>query len=377
VRSPAATILVTLVTLALTSCAEPSSPAPEQRATSDPTFAKASGIITTDLGTLPNGGGSIAWAIDNVGTTIVGYANPSTEAVVPWHATRWTFANGVWTIEDLTGFFPSGTTSSNAWDINADGDIVGNMGPISGSNHAYLLPQGAAQAIDLHAPLCNGATDAATGSSAYAINAPGEVVGTRSGRVFHWAAGCVTLLPTLGYPSSAAGTYDVANDINDDGVVVGWSRDVGGVLRPVRWTKTANADGTVTWQIAQLPMPAGFTSGGGASAVNNAGVIVGSGRNAAGVRVALCWEPSGEVTTMPTLGGDSHPQAINAAGDVVGESYDKSGVQHAVRWPATGGIQKLARLGRAQDVNAGNQIVGSRSSKGGEFTYFATVWTLP
>jgi probable HAF family extracellular repeat protein len=380
-RSLAATILATL---AATSCAEPFSPTPELRAPPEPAIRRA-GIVTTDLGTLPNGSGSVARAIDAAGTTIVGYAAPSTEPGVPWRATRWRLTNGVWTIEDLTGFFPSGAISSSAWDINGDGDIVGHMGQIYGYDHAYLLANGAAQATDLHAPLCNGATDNGISSSAYAINANDEVVGVRyepytnsaSARAFHWAAGCATLLPTLGDPSSPERTYDVATDINDNGVVVGYSRDVGGVYRAVRWTKTINADGTATWEIAQLPMPLGFTSGGVASAINNAGVIVGSGGDAAGAKVALCWEPSGEVTTMPTLGGDSHPWAINAAGDAVGYSRDNSFVQHAVRWPAAGGIQKLARLGNAYDLDDNKQIAGNKSSKGGDFTYFATLWILP
>src|SRR5947199_102209 len=83
---------------ALASCAEPSSPTHKTLAPSSPVFATSSKITTTNLGTLPNGGSSVAYGIDAVGATIVGYAYPSTGSGVPQHATRWVFASSRWTI---------------------------------------------------------------------------------------------------------------------------------------------------------------------------------------------------------------------------------------------------------------------------------------
>ena len=371
--------------LALASCAEPSSPTHKTVAPSSPVFATSSKITTTNLGTLPNGGSSVAYGIDAVGATIVGYAYPSTGSGVPQHATRWVFASSRWTIQDLTSSFPTGTAGSTAYDISGSGDIVGFMLLSSSYVHAFLLPKGAIQATDLHAPLCNGATDAQNSSYAYAINPGGEVVGVRytqpdpnnaARRAFHWGAGCMTQLPTLGDPSSAQGTYDGASDINDYGVVVGTSRAIGGVYRAVRWNRMTDADGTVRWEITPLPVPSGFTSS-GASAINNSGEIVGSGLDAAGVRVALCWEPTGEVMTMPTLGGNSAAVGLNESGDAVGWSYGPAG-QSSVRWPAAGGIQRLSQGGTiagASDANDKQQIVGNEFSKNQPI--LAALWTVP
>jgi uncharacterized membrane protein len=375
--------LAALAALALASCAEPSSPTHETVASSSPVLATSSKITTTNLGTLPNGGASVAYAIDPVGATIVGYAYPSTGSGVPQHATRWVFASSRWTIQDLASSFPTGTTGSTAYDVSGSGDIVGFMLLSSGYVHAFLLLKGATQATDLHAPLCNGATDAQNSSYAYAINPGGEVVGVRytqpdpnnaSRRAFHWAAGCMTQLPTLGDPSSAQGTNDGVSDINDYGVAVGMSRAIGGVYQAVRWNRMTDADGTVRWEITQLPVPSGFTSS-GASAINNSGEIVGSGLDAAGVRVALCWEPTGEVMTMPTLGGNSAAEGLTEAGDAVGWSYGNA-VQNSVRWPAAGGIERLSNGGTvagANDANNKKQIVGHAFSK----TIYATLWTVP
>jgi uncharacterized membrane protein len=153
------------------------------------------------------------------------------------------------------------------------------------------------------------------------------------------------------------------------------SRAIGGVYRAVRWNRMTDADGTVRWEITQLPVPSGFTST-GASAINNSGEIVGSGLDATGVRIALCWEPMGQVMTMPTLGGDSAAVGLNEAGDAVGWSYGNAR-QNSVRWPAAGGIQKLSNGGvaGASDANDKQQIVGDEFSKNEPI--HAALWTVP
>jgi probable HAF family extracellular repeat protein len=122
---------------------------------------------------------------------------------------------------------------------------------------------------------------------------PNELMG------FVWKDGVFTTLPTLG------GSFNVPNDIDDDGTIVGRVSDLTGIIRPVMWK-----DGQV------IPLtPAGV--GGNAQAINRAGTIVGLAPHAVrwvnGVLEPLA-APPGAVSTSAV--------GINNTGLVVGSAFD-------------------------------------------------------
>lgn len=117
-----------------------------------------------------------------------------------------------------------------------------------------------------------------------------------------------------------------AEDINDSGLIVGWTEDFSGSSpMPVRWS----ASGTPSL----LTMP-GTANGGNAIAINNAGKIVG-------------WVKSSGVNTPARLGANpallfagfrGSATDINEAGAVVGYIYTtpSSGVSWPMHWSSTG-----------------------------------------
>jgi len=205
-----------------------------------------------DLGTLPGGDYSSAFAINDSGV-VVGTSNTSTSS----HAFSWIPAQG---LRDL-GTLP-GANASAAFAINNLGQIAGSSGV-----HAALWTGGAIQDL--------GTLDGAT-SEAHGINNLGQVVGlsdTSSGsHAFLWKDGAMQDLGLL--PGDASSR---ANHINDNGMVVGASQGSGGV-RAFVWTSTAGMQ-----QLGSLSD--GIYSE--AFDVNNAGQVVGEVATALGTRAFL------------------------------------------------------------------------------------------
>ncbi|MEM7308361.1 MAG: hypothetical protein AAF682_16900 [Planctomycetota bacterium] len=162
-----------------------------------------------------------------------------------------------------------------------------------------------------------------------------------------------------------------ANGINDLGVVVGASTSVStlGLLtffdRAVRW----DASGGVT------DLAAAATGGATlelfrAWDVNDAGQIVGFGRDASiPAGRGFLWD-AGVVTEIPPLPGvpasrPTQARGINGAGQVVGYAEDSGGFAHALLWEA-GALTDLhdgagvpGRTSEAWDVNEAGWIAGS------------------
>jgi uncharacterized membrane protein len=139
-----------------------------------------------------------------------------------------------------------------------------------------------------------------------AINLYGQVAGQGAdGIAFLWQDGEFTPLGTLG------GAQSYANDLNDAGVVVGWSHDTAGKMKSFRWGAVPgtmeNLDATVVFQ-------------GVAEAINNRAEIVGWRSNGTSFRSTF-WDasvPNGEIL----FPGSSHKAfGINDFGDVVGVKY--------------------------------------------------------
>ena len=225
-----------------------------------------------DLGTLPGGDYSSAFAINDSGV-VVGTSNTSTST----HAFSWTIAQG---LQDL-GTLP-GTNASAALAINNPGQIVGSSGV-----HAALWSGGNIQDLGT----LGGAT-----SEAHGINNLGAIVGvsdTSSGpHAFLWQNGAMQDLGVLSGDTSSR-----ADHINDSGTVVGASEGSGGV-RAFVWTSAAGmqslgADGVYSE----------------AFDTNNAGQVVGEFASSLGARAFLWTSQAGLI--------DLNTKVTNLPGDVV------------------------------------------------------------
>jgi probable HAF family extracellular repeat protein len=308
-----------------------------------------------------------------------------------------------------------GGSASEAWDTNADGQVVGWSETSDGSAHAFSwTPAGGM--VDL-------GTLGGASSRAVAVNAGGQVVGWSeasdgSTHAFSWtgAGGMVDL--GLG----------VAAAVNAGGQVVGWGETQDGSVHAFSWTEAGgmvdlglgkaaavNAGGQV---VGQDGSASAFSWTGGAGKVNlgpGAALAVSDSGQAVG-RIRICspvcchetcfhgacvckwlcseacrteafsWTQAGGRVGLGTLGGDSSwPTAVNIAGQVVGTSETADGSTHALLWTRTGGMIDLGTLGGAQSevgswdrpfhyaVNAAGQVVGTSETADGSFHGFS--WT--
>ncbi|HZE22549.1 MAG TPA: hypothetical protein VE054_01040 [Blattabacteriaceae bacterium] len=225
-----------------------------------------------DLGTLPGGDYSSAFAINDSGV-VVGSSNTSTSM----HAFSWTTSQG---LQDL-GTLP-GTNASSAFAINNQGQIVGSSG-----DHAALWSGGSIQDLGT----LGGAT-----SEAHGINNLGAIVGvsdTSSGpHAFLWQKGAMQDLGLLSGDTSSR-----ADHINDNGTVVGASEGSGGV-RAFVWTSAAG--------MQPLGSDGVYSE---AFDINNAGQVVGEVASSLGTRAFLWTSQAGLV--------DLNTKVSNLPGDVV------------------------------------------------------------
>lgn len=258
-----------------------------------------SGGSMIDLGILPNSTWCVALRINDVGQ-VVG------KCAVNGYDRAFLYSNGVMT--DL-GLIVGGS-SSIAQGINNQGQIVG-YNVINGVAHGFLYSNGTVTDIG-SLPGCDSSTVAT------AINDIGQVVGSSCNQAFLYSGGTMKSLGYLsGYP------YTDVTGINNGGQIVGMS------IESIYYNGNASAflysNGTIT--------DLGFLTGdwwSGATDINNIGQVVIRGY----YRSFLYSD--GKMTELSTLidsnSGLSLVDAfsINDAGQIVGSGRDSNGNPRAI-----------------------------------------------
>ncbi|MGD9648206.1 MAG: hypothetical protein AB7U73_21020 [Pirellulales bacterium] len=151
-------------------------------------------------------------------------------------------------------------------------------------------------------------TDLGPGVNPQAINNAGQVTGQAAGQAFLWSAGVLTPLGTLG------GAESFGNDLNDSGVVVGWSYDADGVQKGFKWQAgvMTNLDSVTAL-------------GSSAEAINVYDEIVGWKTNSSVYRSAWWLNANIAVGGQLMFGLGNHKAlGINDQGKIVGVALDAS-----------------------------------------------------
>lgn len=175
----------------------------------------------------------------------------------------------------------------------------------------------------------------------------------------------------------AGDTAGFASAVNAAGVVVGMSVDMATFAsRPMIYR-----DGV----LAPLPV-LGSSSGGSADDLNNDGVIVGSLSGEDNTPRPVRWAADGTPFALPTLGGDlGVAEGVNDQGQIVGWSWTAEGNQHATLWdgdvPVDLGTVGEGEYSGATDINENGLIVGYTATTfmapegAAGLPYTAVIWT--
>jgi len=306
----------------------------------------------TDLGILPGDNASRGWAINSTGW-VTGNSGP--------HAIYWTKNTGM---QDL-GCIGQGFAGA----VNDKNRIVGDCGPTGDTIIAFVWTR--STGIQDIGTLPNG-----TFSGANGINNFNQVVGTSNYgpsfndlHAFYWtkAKGMIDL-GTLG------GEFSLANAINNSGQVVGYSSfDTTFNSHAFLWTASGGMQ-----DLGKLRTG----SNSDASAINDAGIIVGNADNSKGNLRAVRWK-NGRIHNLGLLNGSTYSFAtsINNEGVIVGESGPQgTDVSHAVIWGQNGNLRDLNKLVcggtefvllSARAINDSGQIAGYGMINGETHAYLA------
>lgn len=227
------------------------------------------------------------------------------------YACLWDAVNGFQDLGTLGG------TNSRAFDINDQGNIVGNADIVGDVAHAFIWdPINKMQ--DIGNPNVN--------SSARAINSSNQVVGTswdsnNNNLAFYWDP--VNKMQELG---TLGGSISFARGINDHGQIAGYSTDSNGQSHVFLWDQVN--------KMTDLGSPGSYAVY--TFEINNLDQIVGSYSLDAqlnGPSRPFVWDPVNKWQELPTLGGKYNSAiSINDAGQIVGYSAIESGRIHAVLW---------------------------------------------
>jgi hypothetical protein len=268
---------------------------------------------------------------------------------------------------------------SSAFDINDEGSVVGRADTLGTSGRAVVWDSRSGSVRSLGT------------LEAYVIDNNRTVLGLVSGvGPVRWAYDGASDSWTWTELPSPTGDNAFPQDVNQSGVIVGWADSVvGGVTGAIMWptpTQWVALDQARRWSYSS------------ASAVNEAGWVVGYGRNVAGAGDAWVWVPNapggttGTFAVLPRFAGvvDQHATGLNDLGDVVGWGETSKGADYALLWrrnpsaarsdlsdlylpPADLGAA-VGKTGRASDINNAGIVVGRAHSAAYRYTYDAFVW---
>ena len=268
------------------------------------------GSVKTDLGTLPGGDQSVANGINSL-RQVVGSAHNSAGV---FHGFMW--QSGV--LRDLGAYPPEDNIGSQSFAnaINDAGliagsvDLAGVVWNLAGTPNFPPFPP--AVRVTDPGPFHPARTSA--------INNAGQAVGKHLSLAsgFRWQSGTLTLLPTIG-PLD-----DWAMGINELGEVVGRAL----LGPPLRYH-------AVKWPNLTTVLDIGTLGGTNSEAhdINDDGLVVGFSQTQSADTVAFVWRADVGMQALGTLGGPySTASAINASGQIVGTSRTSSGALHAALW---------------------------------------------
>ncbi len=279
-----------------------------------------------DLGVLPGGYQSNAFAVSADGSVVVGASFP---APVYQRAFRWSLSDGLVDLGTLTGAL----AESSAYGVSADGSVIVGSTRDRPANTvesmvAYRLT--AANGMQsLGAP-----TD--RDSCAFGVSADGNVIVGGSGGAFRWTSQSgFQFLNVFGGTRSSVAYATSA----DGSVIVGEGNINDTEQRAFRWTAQNGSQ--------DLGTLGGFSS---ALATNSDGtVVVGTSRlpqspEGIGRNRAFVWTDSAGMQDLGTVAGFEDSQALGVSGDgsiVVGNLIKAAGGSGSFIWSASNGMQDL------------------------------------
>jgi len=255
-------------------------------------------------------------------------------------------------VTDLGTF---GGELSNGIEINEAGQVTGVAEIPNFATKAFLWTDGVL--LDLGA-----LNEFGTASTGRGLNIHGHVVGGSlapdpqfpgmTDRPAFWSpeTGMIEMAHDI-HETSGAGR---AEAINDHGVATGQWRG-----KPFRWTLE---DGMTLLPV----LPGSFFQGASTNAINNDGVIVGTGDDSTAFNKPVYWTPEGTPVQLPTLGGRrGEIRGLNNHGVMVGETFEAEfGPIMPTLWIDGDAIalglldDPLLHAGSAEDINDHGVIVG-------------------
>ncbi len=330
----------------------------------------------TNLGTF-GGPSSGAWAI-NASGQVVGQADTSFPYLHGFRTSANQPINPATDELGLPGRYAAAFGINNSGQVV--GEFIGDFGP--GTTHAFRTNAGQA---------FNGTTDdlgaliPGLGTSAYGINAGGQVVGISdtvggNGRRSFRTAPNKPINPATDDLGTLGATFTIARGINDIGQVVGYSNTVNGQTHVFRTAPNQKIN-PATDDLGTLEF-AGY-----GIAINASGQVAGAGDTHNGYR-AFRTAPNKPINpatdnlgTLPNS-KDSYGWGMNNAGDVVGFTYDAQGASyHAflVQGSTMFDLNNLLdasgagwTIVQANSINDSGQIVGFGRLNGQQRAYLLT-----
>jgi probable HAF family extracellular repeat protein len=235
-----------------------------------------------------------------------------------------------------------GGPQSTAFGINASGQVVGEADDGNFHKHAFLYSAGVMTDLGT----LGGVTSRAT-----AINDSGQIVGDADltgnrSHGFLYSGGTMTDLGTLG------GNHSEANAINNAGQIVGNSGLLG--------SNTSHAFLSDGSQMTRLDNNAVSL----AHAISNSGTAVGNAGDTV-IHAVIFNGNAGTDLGVIAGGTNSYAYGINGSGVIVGTSYVSSGDEHAFIYTGTTtDLNTGGRFSGAYSINTAGDIVGDDSTLG-------------